>query len=69
MTPVIVDPAELRRRGFESLVATLGLVNAVRFIQQYEAGDGNYTRDRDAFLPAWDAATLVRQAGKPTGDG
>ena len=58
----ISDPVELRRRGFEALVAALGWVNAVRFIQQYEASTHDYTRERDQLLPSWDAATLVRKA-------
>ena len=35
MSSVIADPVELRRRGFEALVQTLGWVNAVRFLRQY----------------------------------
>lgn len=62
MTPVISDPVELRRRGFSALVETLGWVNAVRFIQQYEKGQGDYTREREQLLPAWDAETLVSKA-------
>ena len=49
MNPVIADPA-------------LGWVNAVRFLRQYEVGQGDYTHDRDAFLPDWDAETLVKKA-------
>jgi hypothetical protein len=62
MRPVISDPVELRRRGFEALVEALGWVNAVRFLAQYEVGQGDYTRERDAFLPNWDAETLVKRA-------
>ena len=62
MSSLIVDPVELRRRGFEALVVALGWVNAVRFIRQYETGQGDYTRERDAFLPDWDARTLVKRA-------
>ena len=58
----ITDPVELRRRGFESLVESLGWVNAVRFIQQYEHGQHDYTRDRHEFLPDWDAETLIRRS-------
>jgi len=64
VTPIIYDPVELRERGFKALVDALGWVNAVRFIQQYEVGRGDYTHERDAFLPAWDAQTLVRKAGE-----
>jgi hypothetical protein len=58
----IAVPHELREKGFEVLVANLGWVNAVRFIQQYERGRGDYTREREQILPDWDAETLVRKA-------
>ena len=53
---------EFRRRGFEALVQALGWVNAVRFLRQYEVGQGDYTHDRDAFLPDWEAEALVKRA-------
>lgn len=59
MTPVIHDPVELRAKGFRVLVDALGWVNAVRFIQQYERGQGDYTKERVDILPDWDAETLV----------
>lgn len=62
MTPIISSPVELRQRGFEALVASLGWANAVRFIQQYEVSPHDYTSERDQILPDWDAETLVRLA-------
>ena len=62
MSNVIADPVELRRRGFDALVQALGWVNAVRFLRQYEVGQGDYARERDSFLPDWDAETLVKRA-------
>lgn len=62
MMPVIHDPVRLREEGFAALVKSLGWVNAVRFIQQYERGQGDYTRERDQLLPNWDAETLVQKA-------
>lgn len=62
MTPTIPNPVELRQRGFEVLVASLGWVNAVRFLQQYEVSKLNYVQERDQILPDWDAETLVRRA-------
>ena len=58
----ITDPNELRRRGFDALVASLGWVNAVRFLHQYETSTFNYVKEREQILPEWDAATLVRKA-------
>jgi hypothetical protein len=62
MIQVITSPVELRRRGFEVLVASLGWVNAVRFLQQYEVSRHDYTKERDQILPNWDAETLVHLA-------
>jgi hypothetical protein len=53
---------ELRRLGFEALVAALGWVNAVRFLQHYETSRLDYTEERAQFLPDWDAETMVRKA-------
>jgi len=61
MNTIISDPVELRRQGFEALVRTLGWVNAVRFLQQYETSRLDYTRERDQFLPEWDAETLAQK--------
>ncbi len=62
MSGVFLDPVELRRQGFEALVAALGWVNAVRFLQQYETSRLDYTKERHQILPDWDAATLVQKA-------
>jgi hypothetical protein len=61
MNPVINDPAELRRKGFEVLVAALGWANAVQFFRQYEPGEGDYTAERREILPDWDVDTLLQK--------
>ena len=61
MNAILSDPVELRRQGFEALVKTLGWVNAVRFLQQYETSRLEYTRERDQFLPEWDVETLLQK--------
>jgi len=62
MTPVIINPVELRSRGFQALLKELGWVNAVRFLGEYESGTGDYVRERETILPDWDAETLARKA-------
>ena len=42
---------EIRTIGFEALLRELGPAGAIRFIQQYETGQGDYTRDRKKLLP------------------
>jgi hypothetical protein len=57
----LLEPVELRSRGFEALVKSLGWVNAVRFIQQFERSGHNYTSERDALLPNWSADELAKR--------
>lgn len=61
MSGVLLEPVELRARGFEALVGALGWVNAVRFLQQYEKSSLDYTSERQQILPDWSAEELVRQ--------
>ena len=63
----ITDPVELRQRGFEALVATLGWTNAVRFLHQYETSKHDYTKERDMILPDWSAATMVQKGREISG--
>lgn len=51
---------EIRTIGFDALVRELGPAGAIRFIQQYESGHGDYTRDRRKLLPK----KSVREIGK-----
>ena len=62
MNQLIVDPVELRRKGFDALVDALGWINAVHFIQQYEQGWGDYTKERHEILPDWSAEEILRNA-------
>ena len=50
MSTVPLEPVELRARGFDALVRSLGWVNAVRFMQQFEPSRLNYVNERDAIL-------------------
>jgi hypothetical protein len=46
------SPVQLAAEGFAALVDKLGLADAVRFIQLYDPGRGDYTRDRTHWLGA-----------------
>lgn len=46
----IVPLNELRHRGLKALFRELGPVGMARFLQQFDTGRGDYTRDRDAWL-------------------
>ncbi len=51
MTTETLSLYEIRTIGFEALLRELGPAGAIRFIQQYETGRGDYTRDRKKLLP------------------
>lgn len=58
----IPNPAELRRRGIEVLVRELGYADAMRFLQQFGAGRGDYTAERDRLAPPMSNDELLREA-------
>jgi hypothetical protein len=41
---------EIRRKGLAALRRELGPAGMVRFIQQFEAGHGDYARERHAWV-------------------
>ncbi len=41
---------QIRRDGLEALVAALGPVDTVRFLQQFESGTGDYSYERHRWL-------------------
>ena len=55
---------EIRTIGFEALLRELGPAGAIRFIQQYETGRGDYARDRHKFLPQMSVEEIGRQIHK-----
>ena len=46
---------QIRLRGLKALSKELGPVGLVRFLQQFETGEGDYTSERHAWL---DGVTL-----------
>lgn len=47
--------------GFKALVDKLGPVGMVRFIHQFQAGIGDYTKERQQWVGMSDVETLVKQ--------
>jgi hypothetical protein len=46
----VMSLAQVRAVGLEALSKALGPVGLVRFLQQYETGTGDYTRERHEWL-------------------
>lgn len=45
-----MTPIELRQKGYQALLAALGPIDAIRFLQQVGWGVGNYTTERHQLL-------------------
>jgi len=43
--------SEVRKEGIEALTKTLGPVDMARFIESFETGSGDYTKERQEWLP------------------
>lgn len=46
-TDSLRPPAEVERLGFAALCERLGVVDAIRFVQQFDLGQGDYTKERE----------------------
>lgn len=45
-----VEKSKIRQKGIMALKKSLGIVGAIRFIQDLNEGNGNYTKDRSEWL-------------------
>lgn len=61
MTYPRTTPAQIRERGIEALVKALGPVGMARFLQQFEIGSGDYTRDREEWLKELTVRDVVEE--------
>lgn len=52
---------QIRIVGMEVLMRELGLVGMVRFMQQFETGYGDYSRDRHQWLDDQTMDTVLRR--------
>lgn len=55
------SPSSIRKLGLKALAESLGPVGMARFIQQYETGSGDYTKERVKWLKDMDVKTLVKE--------
>ncbi|NEQ39800.1 MAG: hypothetical protein F6K40_27545 [Okeania sp. SIO3I5] len=55
---------EIIRQGHRALIDSLGIVDAIRFLQYYSSGYGDYTQERHQWLdqtPLEDILTSMKQ--------
>ena len=56
-----MSPEEIRTAGMKALLRDLGPAGLIRFLQQFEAGHGDYSVDRHGWLPESGAPGLVER--------
>lgn len=55
---------DIRKAGIEALTERLGPIGMVRFLQQYEHGEGNYTVERQLLLSKLSFDDILRDVKK-----
>ncbi len=55
---------EIRKTGIEALTEKLGMVGMIRFLQQSETGEGDYTKEREQILANPDPDELFNEIKK-----
>ncbi|MBI1811281.1 MAG: hypothetical protein HY035_01310 [Nitrospirae bacterium] len=50
MSTQTISPVVLRKVGLEAVAKALGPLGLVRFLQQFETGAGDYTKERERWL-------------------
>ena len=64
MNAQMMTPQQIRVDGLAALSCELGLVGMIRFMQQFELGQGDYSKDRHEWLDKFtvdDIAKMVRE--------
>lgn len=52
---------EIRITGMEALARELGIVGMIRFLQQFETGHGDYSKDRHQWLDNQDTDSVIKR--------
>jgi len=55
---------DLRRAGIEVLKKELGVTDMIRFLQIFEKGEGNYTKDRKEWLEELSIDDIIEEIKK-----
>jgi len=61
MNTKALTPTAIRKLGIEAIAKELGPVGMIRFLQQYETGYGDYTKEREFLLQDKDVKSVVEK--------
>jgi hypothetical protein len=57
-----MTPQQIREEGMKALSRELGIVGMILFMQQFEMGQGDYSKDRHQWLDQYSVDDIVRMA-------
>ena len=55
-----MTPQQIRVAGLAALSRELGVVGMIRFMQQFEMGQGDYSKDRHQWLDQYNVADIAK---------
>ncbi|MDN3513202.1 MAG: hypothetical protein NG747_02240 [Candidatus Brocadia sp.] len=61
MSTQTLNPSTLRKLGLEALAKALEPVGMARFLQQFETGAGDYTKERAQWLKDMSVKTIIEE--------
>jgi hypothetical protein len=64
MNTQTMTPQQIRKAGMEVLARELGVVGMIRFMQQCEMGQGDYSKDRHEWLDQYSVDEIARMKEK-----
>ena len=59
-----MSPSVIRKAGLEAVAKKLGPLGMVRFLQQFETGRGDYTKERSQWIDELDMQAVVMEIKK-----
>lgn len=67
MNVQMMTPQQIRIAGLTVLARELGLVGMIRFMQQFEMGQGDYSKDRHQWLDPYTVDDIAKMAREKKG--
>ena len=64
MKEKVMTLEEIRTKGLDILAKKLGPVGLIRFLQQFETGNGDYTAERRELLKGFSVNKIAQRFGK-----
>ena len=55
---------EIHKKGYQVLAKELGITGFIRFIQEFETGEGDYTKDRHKWQDKYIVEKIVEEIKK-----